>query len=53
MKKPSADNEEHAEDQEADIPGKWSSKIVPYVMDLEDVMVDESFHHIEDAPAHE
>jgi hypothetical protein len=50
MQKPSADDEADAEDQEADVPGKRSAQIVPDMVDLENVMVHQPFHDVENSP---
>ena len=42
-----------AEDQKSDVPRKRPTKVVPHVMDAEHLVVDQSLHDVEDAPAGE
>ncbi|MDQ1595979.1 MAG: hypothetical protein QOH40_2535 [Arthrobacter pascens] len=53
MQKPSRDDEQHAEDQEADVPGQRSSEIITDVVDLQYLMIDQSFHNVKNSPPHE
>jgi len=51
VEQPAGSDEEQAEGQEAQVPDEWTSQIVTDVMDLEDLMIHEAFHHVEDPPA--
>jgi hypothetical protein len=53
MQKPSGSDEHQAEDQKSDVPGKGSSEIVADVVDLEYLVIDQAFHHVENSPADE
>lgn len=50
VKEPPADDKEHAEDQEPDVPGKRRAEIVAHVMNSEYLVVDHSLNDVKDAP---
>ena len=53
MEEPSCSDEQCADDQKADVPGGRSAEVVPDMVDLEYVVIDQAFDDIEYAPAHE
>ena len=50
---PSRDCEDKSEHEKADVPRNRATEIVAYVVDAEDLVVDQPLNDVEDAPSHE
>jgi hypothetical protein len=53
MEEPSRSDEHCADDQKADVPGERSAEVIPDMVHLKYVVIDQTFDDIEDAPAHD
>lgn len=50
MQQPTADDEQCTEHQEAKVPCQRRTDVIPNVVNVQEVMIDDALHHIEDAP---
>ena len=53
MEKPSCSDEQHADEQETDVPRKRSSEFIPDLVHLEYVVIDQAFCNVEYPPSQE
>ena len=49
-REPATEDEGHPQDEEADVPADRGAEVVPDVVDLQEVVVDQPLHDVEDAP---